>query len=146
MSNIEDAKKLPKMEANEERRGVMAVSLQSITKGDTFVHTLDITYMEMVNVESLGKMRPEHRREKVAIPPSRALLFKIKHLDGCESQVFHFPIQIFDEVWTTTPITPYVKVGGHQDRDAVACKIKLTESNVFDTAELIIEPEYVIKY
>lgn len=73
-SMFEEAKQFPKMSIGEERHGVSSINLQSITRYDNFVHTLDIVYVDLVGDErNPGKKIP--RREKLLIPPSRGMSY-----------------------------------------------------------------------
>jgi hypothetical protein len=40
--------------------------------------------------------------------------------------IAHFPIQIFNEVWNRTPVTPYMTI---DDKTVISCKIKLKKTS-----------------
>ena len=137
-SMFEDAKQFPNMSIGEERRGVSSMTLQSITRHDRFVHTLEIVYVDLVDDErNPGKKIP--RREKLLIPPSRGITIDVVNVDGMKTIIHHFPIQIFDEVWTSTPVTPYTSP---DEKVTIPAKVKLiTVSDIWGVNGIVVEKD-----
>lgn len=110
-SYFEDAQKLTKIKIGEEKRGIASIKIESITRGDRFVQTLDIEYMDLVD-DPYRAGEKKRRREKFLLPPTRGYTIDVTNITGAKSEIHHFPIQIFDEVWTSTPVSPYMGEDG----------------------------------
>lgn len=136
MSMFEDAKKFPKMEVNEERKGVLYFRIQSVTHHDHFIHTLEIVYVEMKDTE-----KKKRKRETLILPAAQMITADVIQYGGLKTVVSHFPMRIIgDEVWNTTPVNPYVSVDG-KDMD-VSSKLKLVLlSEMWNAYSIIVDKE-----
>lgn len=136
---FEEAKTFQEMKVDEERKGVLSVTLQSITHHDRFVNTVEVEYMEKDPNYPDGDI---NKREKLLLPAIGMLGVDVIQYTRLKTFIGHFPIQIFNEVWNRTPVTPYTTSDG---KTGISCKIKLKkeESRWYEMYSIEIDIENV---